>query len=370
MKTIYSKIILIALSIFVTSCDDNETISNTNVSSVTTLYSPTDNSFFNLGAASSALFEWQAAKAEDNGVVLYDVVFDIESGDFSNPIYVTPSDGKGLQRTLNISFTDLNRIAEMAGIESKKTGKLKWTVLSSKGLDIQKSEVSGIFDVERPAGFPMPDELFISGSATEGGAEISTALPFKKVGATKYEIYTSLKSGDYHLITRKTDNALVYSINDSDLEENGSTTYTDAEKVYRIKIDFSDGSVIMSEVQKIDLWFPPKGELLYDFIYSGNGTWKASNVLIEFKQEGWGRDERYKFKFTIDGQDEWFGSANGDNQRPNDDTSESFWYMMPVSDDYWSNCFKFNGNVDNKNADIEVNFKASISNYTHKITAL
>src|SRR4051812_30738598 len=108
MKNIYSKLILLVCAVFLVSCDNDE-LSHTDVSAVNALYSPANNKFYDLGAQSSAVFEWEAAKAEDNGVVLYDVVFDRENGDFSKPIYVIPSDGKGFQRTLNLSFTELNK---------------------------------------------------------------------------------------------------------------------------------------------------------------------------------------------------------------------------------------------------------------------
>jgi len=374
MKTTYIKLLALLGFVLFAGCSDDDTITNTKVSSVEALYSPENNKFYNLGAQSSALFEWEAAKAEDNGVVLYDVAFDKEDGDFSNPIYVTPSDGKGFQRTLNMSFTELNRIAEMAGIPTKSTGKLKWTVLSSKGLEVQNSVVSNIIEVERPGGYPTPDELFLTGTATEGGEDIANAVSLKKTGATSFEVYTSLKSGEYRFITRKADNAEVYYINGSDLETNGETTYGGDGGVYRIRLDFSDGSVTMATVEKIELWFPPLGEYLFDFEYIGNGVWKAADKLIEFKQESWGRDERYKFKFTLEKDggpvEEWYGSVNADNQRPDGNTAEAYWYMVPVTDDYWSNSFKFDGAVDNNHADIEIIFNADVPQYTHKITLL
>src|SRR5690606_27553220 len=295
MKNIYLRIIAMLTVVFAVGCSDDDSLSHTNVSPVDALYAPEDGKFFNLGAQSSALFEWEAAKAEDNGVVLYDVAFDKEDGDFSNPIYVTPSDGKGFQRTLNMSFTELNRIAEMAGIPTKSTGKLKWTVLSSKGLEVQNSVVSNIIEVERPGGYPTPDELFLTGTATEGGEDIANAVYLKKTGATSFEVYTSLKSGEYRFITRKADNAEVYYINGSDLETNGETTYGGDRGVYRIRLDFIDGSVTKTTVENIELWFPPLGKYLFDLEYIGNGVWKAADKLIEFKQESWGRDERYKF---------------------------------------------------------------------------
>jgi hypothetical protein len=50
-----------------------------------------------------------------------------------------PSDGNGLYNKLTISFKDLNKIADLAGIQPQETGKLKWTVMSSKGINVQKS---------------------------------------------------------------------------------------------------------------------------------------------------------------------------------------------------------------------------------------
>ena len=286
-----------------------------------------------------------------------------------------PSDGKGLQNRLNLTFTELNKIAEKAGIATKSVGSLKWTVWSSKGLNTEKSLVSGIFEVERPSGFPTPDELFILGTATEAGDNVSNSLPLKRTGNSTYEIYTSLKAGDYHFISRKSGTPEVFSIEGSDLVADGKTEYTGSEKVYRIRIDFSDGSVKMAEVEKIEIWFPPTGSYLFSFDYVSNGTWRAENKAIEFKQESWGRDERYKFKFTIkdaagNSTEEWFGSTNADNQKPDNNTPESYWFMVPVTDDYWANTFKFAANVDMKNVDIDIIFNSSVSSYTHKITVL
>lgn len=375
MKTIYLKFIIIIAAVFLVSCEnDDDSLTNTDVSAVEALYAPQDNTFFNLGAQSSALFEWQAAKAADNGVVLYDVAFDTEAGDFSNPVYVIPSDGKGLQRTLNLSFTDLNKIAELAGIPTKSTGKLKWTVLSSKGLNKQSAETSGLIEVERPGGFPTPDELFLTGTATEGGDNIADAVAFKKTGATTYEGYTSLTMGEYYFINRKSDTSDKFSINGTDLVADGTTNYEGDDSVFRIRLDFSDGSVNMVKVNKVELWFPPLGEYLFDFNYVGNGTWSAQNEYMEFKQESWGRDERYKFKFTLGEEgseyEEWYGSTNGDNQRPNENTDASYWYMVPVTDDYWSNSFKFDGSADEANITIEVIFNGSTPSYTHTVTVL
>ncbi len=374
MKNIYSKLVLIICAVLLVSCDNDE-LNHTNVTAVNALYSPANNKFYDLNAQSSAVFEWEAAKAEDNGVVLYDVVFDVENGDFSKPIYTMPSDGKGFQRTLNLSFTELAKIAQLAGIATETVGKLKWTVYSSKGINIQKSAVSGIIEVLTPSGFPTPDQLFITGTGSETGEVVADAQAFKKVGPAKFEIYTKLQPGTYQFITRKNGTPEVFYINEGDLKQDGATTYTGDSKVYKISVDFSNGSTTMTEIAKIELWFPPRSEYLFEYTYAGKGIWKADNKKIEFKQESWGRDERYKFKFTVVNgattSEEWYGSINVDNgNRPTETTPASFWYMVPVTSDFWNNSFKFTSAVDNKNVNAVIDFSATAPAYTHSFTVL
>ncbi len=376
MKSAIGKILVLAtLFLGFASCDDDDSLNVAEVSEVEALYSPENNTSYNLEAQSSVVFEWQPSKSADNGFVAYDVVFDVEGGDFSKPIFVTPSDGQGFQSKLNLSFTRLNQIAGIAGIGIGETGKLQWTVWSSKGLDVKLAQETRTIEVIRPDSFPTPDQLFITGAATEGGTDLASALPFVKTGATTYEIYTKLAPGTYNFVTKTSGEFDEFYIeNGSKIKMDGETTYSGDEAVNRIRLDFSDNSVQISTVDKVELWFPPNGEYLFAFDYAGNGTWQVLDEYIEFRQESWGRDERYKFKFTVttngNTQEEWYGSVNGDNQRPNENTADSFYYMVPVSDDYWGNSFKFRGEVDYSNVDINIYFNADVPAYTHVITVL
>lgn len=375
MKKRYSQIILTSLAamLIIVGCKKDEKMNHTQVSPVNSLYAPADNAFLNLGAKSSAVFEWEAAKAEDNGVVLYDVVFDKEDGDFSNPIYTIPSDGNGLKRTLTMSFADLNKIAGMAGIQPEETAKLKWTVISSKGINVQEAKVSRLIEVERPAGFAMPAELYITGSSTEGGEELSNAIAMKQVGTSSFEIYTSLKEGEYFFAERNTGTPATYFIDGNKLKADGKTEVSGTEKVYRIRVDFTNATTDIVEVESVGLWFAPDNKFLFEIPYASNGVWEINDAAIEFKQEDWGRDERYKFRFKTvaeDGSsnDEWYGSTNSDNNRPTETTAASYWYMVPVFDDRWNNSFKFDERVDNNTSDIKVIFNSTVPAYTHVIT--
>lgn len=372
MKKINFLLLILLAPVFaLVSCKDDDELKHTRVSPVEALYAPDDNVFLNLGADSQVIFEWQAARAEDNGVVLYEVVFASEDGDFTQPVYAIPSDGNGLQRRLTLPFSVLNTIAGMAGIPTDAIGKLKWSVVSSKGINVTEAKTSRIIEVQRPAGFPPPDELFITGSATEGGEAIENGLLFKKIGTSEFEIHTKLVPGEYQFATRKTGTPDLYSIADGKLVEGGATTVTE-EAVYRIRLDFSTATTNIAKVETLSLWFAPNGTFLFDIPYAGNGTWKIENAAIEFKQEDWGRDERYKFRFVVDKGgdvvDEWYGSVNSDNSRPNSNTGGSYWHMVPVDGDRWNNCFKFADQVDENESDIEVIFNASVPAYTHVVT--
>ena len=126
MKTIFYSLTLFAsLLLAFTGCGEDNELKNLKVTPVKTLYEPADNKSVVLQSSASATlyFEWEHAKAEDGGMVLYEVVFDKEGGDFSKPIYRVPSDNNGVYNYANISHKQLNKIAGFAGIEPGKQGK-------------------------------------------------------------------------------------------------------------------------------------------------------------------------------------------------------------------------------------------------------
>ncbi|KAA3438774.1 SusE domain-containing protein [Rufibacter hautae] len=364
-----------AALLFLTSCEDDKELDHTQVTEVTNLFTPENNTSIKLEPASgSAVFEWGQAKAEDNGIVFYEVVFDKESGDFSDPIYSIKSDGNGIGNMLTMSYASLNQIAKMAGIASQSKGKIKWTVFSSKGINVKKSSVSHMLELERPAGFAeIPSALYITGSASEGGETLSEALPFKQTQSGVFEIYTSLKAGTYNFASGNTGTPITYSINNGRMVEGGTTTVTGDTKVYRIRLNLNNASAEFTEIKSLGLWFSADNKIWYDLPYAGKGTWEIKNAPVEFKQEGWGRDERYKFRFTVlnaAGEEsmEWYGSQNSDNSRPNSNTALSYWYMFPVNSSQYDYAFKFNENADRKTADIKVDFSATADQYTHSVT--
>ena len=368
-------IALLTLAAFLPGCKKDDYKLNTNLMPVEKLSAPVNNKFTKLQPATSAAlsFEWEQARAEDGSLVLYEVVFDKESGDFSNPVAKIASDGGGIQNKLTLSHKDLNSMAGKAGIAALATGKLKWSVNASKGYNIQPAKESRIIELERPNGFAeIPVDVFLTGAATEAGATLANAMKMKSVTAGVFEIYTSLKDGKYQFVDRKTGTPNTFYLQGELLKENGESTQAGGTKAYRIRLDFNNAAATVTEITGMGLWFAPDNKIMYDLTYAGNSTWSFQNKVITFKQESWGRDERYKFRINVKNAagvagEEWVGSSNADNNRPTDATPAAFWEIRTISNnDQWNYCYKFKAAVDTKNCDVNVYFQAD-KNYTHEV---
>ncbi|WP_158827701.1 SusE domain-containing protein [Mucilaginibacter lacusdianchii] len=361
---------LLAL-IMISSCKKDDRPLDLNLNPVGTLATPNDNADVKLDPTSSAtvLFKWEPATTEDGGAILYEVAFDKASGDFSKPVYKIVSDGAGVKPQLSISHKDLNKIANAAGISSSSTGKLKWTVIASKATNAKLASVSRTLQLERPAGFAeSPTELYITGSATEGGADLSKAVKFKKNEEGVFELYTSLKAGDYIITDKNTAGGKTYYIDNGILKEgNTPVSVSGTQKVYRLNFDFSSATSKVTEIQSIGLFMSAYNSEIGTLNYTGNGKFEAANVAVEFYQFSWGRDERYKFVVHTAAGNEYMGSVNPNNDAPAGKPA-SYFYLVPVTNSQWDNTYKFDPSADKKHVKAEVMLQPDA--YTHKITVL
>lgn len=359
-------------------CKKDDRDINMTITDVTQFYAPNDNLFVKLEPATSASvgFEWDHAKAEDGSLVMYEVAFDEEGGDFSTPVYKMASDGNGVQNRLTLSHKDLNRIANFAGIGSLETGKLVWTVYASKGTNVRKAALARTIEVERPAGFAeIPTEVYLTGDATEAGTDVNAAIKLKSTSPGVYEIYTSLKPGTFNFINRKDANATSYQIQGTALKEGGAVASpATGNKVYRLELDFNNAAVKIWEITKVGYWFAPRNAIEAELTYTGGGTFKASSVPVEFRQESWGRDERYKFRMTLKSADgtestEDWASSNRDNSRPSATTPAAWYQVYKQNVNQWDYTFKFPTEADMKNVDLILNFKPDAA-YNHQVIVL
>jgi starch-binding outer membrane protein SusE/F len=318
---------LMLTAILFYACKKDKRDINLNVSAVSNLFTPAENKFVKLNPAANLneTFEWDQAQAEDGSLVLYEVAFDQENGDFSKPFYTIVSNSGGVQNKLTLSHGQLSQIAALGGSDFFQRKKFRWTVFSTKGTNSVKASVSRIIDLERPGGFAViPGTVYITGSATENGTNLAQALKMQQVSAGVFEIFTKLKAGTYKFVDGTSGTPREFFLRDNGgitelaVAAGGVTTFTGADKIMRITINFNDVNGKMVEVKSIQMWYCMAGAFKTTLNYTSNGEWRSSGYVADWIPQSWAPlgEERYKYKMVYnDGtgdKDLWINSFFGD----------------------------------------------------------
>jgi hypothetical protein len=319
------------------ACSNNGEVRDLGVTAVNKLYEPDNGKDVVLQSSASATlyFEWEPARAEDSGNVLYEVVFDRADGNFSDPLFIVASDNNGGTNHATITHKQLNRIAALAGVESAARGSLKWTVYASKGIHPVKAEEERTLTLTRLAGFAdIPSQLYLTGEGSEAGADLSRALVTKKIAEGEFEIYTKLTEGKaFKFVNAASGTPVEYSLSGEKIVEGGTSTVPKT-GIYKYYLDFNIGSFTTKEVTKVNLflnWSQRKIELPY----KGFGVWEITNYTITGLEGNDNSDDRYKFRMeSSDGETEWRAINNDSKPTGN----EAYYYMVERTNvEQWTN---------------------------------
>ncbi len=321
-----------------TACSSDGEVRDLSVTAVKTLYEPDNGKAVVLqpSASASLYFEWEPSLAEDGGVVLYEVVFDKVDGDFSDPVYISTADNNGGSNHATITHKQLNQIAALAGIESAAQGTLKWTVYASKGIDPVRAEEERTLTLTRLAGFAeVPSQLYITGEATEVGADLDKAMVMKKVADGEFEVFIKLTEGkSFKFVSANTGTPTEYSLNGEKLVEGGSITAAKT-GIYKYYIDFNAGSFTSKEVTKVK-WFLNWSQKEIELDYQGLGVWALNGYTVTGLTDSDNTDDRYKFRMeSSDGETEWRAAINNDSKPTGND---EYYYMTEKANvEQWTN---------------------------------
>lgn len=338
MKKILMKLFIVSTFIFAfIACSDDGEVRDLDVSAVGSLYEPDNGKTITLQASASATlyFEWEPARAEDGGMVLYEVAFDEADGNFSDPLFVAAADNNGGSNHATFTHKQLNKIAAMAGIESAQQGTLKWTVFSSKGINPVKAEEERTLSLTRLSGLAdIPDNLYITGAATENGDDLSKALVMKKLADGEFEIYTKLTEGEtFKFVSATTGTPLEFSLSGEKIVEGGASSVPKT-GVYKYYLDFNIGSFITKEVTKVSLYLN-WSQMKIELPYKAYGVWELTNHTITGLTGGENSDDRYKFRMeSSTGETEWRAVNNDSKPTGN----EAYYFMVEKNDvQQWTN---------------------------------
>jgi hypothetical protein len=211
--------------------------------------------------------------------------------------------------------------------------------------------------------------LYITGTATEAGDDVTKAIALKKTADGVFELYTSLQPGAYHLTDAPSANGTSYYLDANGMiqQGSGSTMVTAATQTIRLSLDFNIATSKIVVLQSLGLYVSAYDAEQGQLTYVGNSTWEVADVPITFYQFSWGRDDRYKFILhTADGL-EYYGSENVNNNPPAGQPADYF-YLLPVTNDQWNNTYKFPPAADMHHVKVDVYFQAGTP-YTHTTTA-
>lgn len=374
MTRILKNVFLLAtLALSLWGCDSSTGFS-TETSAVQSLYVPEGDYSVTLEANSSETFEWAPAKAEDGGLVMYEVAFDSPDGDFSDPLYRVPSDNNGVATTATISHETLNKAAAQAGLESQETGQLAWTVISSKGVNEKVSPERRAIQITRLPGFANPpSNLYLTGDGTEAGGNLADAMQLKPTGDGQFEIYTRLTEGSFIFVNDVTGSPREFSIADGSIMENSSGSTVEASGVYRIRLNFTTGSANLAQIENFEMYLSPADEYLFNLPYQEDGVFMAEEQPFSFAQPSYGPDSRYKFRMTLsqNGEQfyEWWGNDVPDVGRPDDSSPDSYFFLYPVpeSGGQFDYIFKMPLEFDQSLINVTAYFQAGREQYTHEV---
>ena len=312
---------------FMASCEETETYGDLVPSDE--LYFPRDKYTVDLSTGKDIILEW---KSSGEGFVVYEVVFDTETGDFSNPLYVILSANNGASPNVTVSSPTLNSIALKAGCLPGSTVTLKWTVRVWKGAESALYDESRNISVTRANTVsPLPIEVSVSGTATENDEtiELVAATPVsdtkgnpnyvsqvqREIGG--FECFTRLDAGNF---TVTDDQGRYFRLDESGSilqAEEGTVTENTETGIYYLYLDFNTMRWSKKEIDKVEFERRAGYGAIGVMDYKGNGVW----TLVDFD---WGSesDSRYAFIcYYKDGTSEKWGHFEDDCRQSKDPDS-------------------------------------------------
>ncbi|MDR0385922.1 MAG: glycoside hydrolase family 88 protein [Prevotellaceae bacterium] len=327
------------------------------VKAVEQLIAPADGKTFELAKNMPPVkFEWEKAEANKKVALAYEIFFFAENGTPSEPIHKLPATTNSASITLSV----LSEIATKAGIEVGDSGIVKWTVRAYYGSVSALSTAVNTIVIKRPEAETPVTKLFLTGSGTEFGEDISESMPFVKNTGTEFTVFSRLTAGlPFKFVSdREGDKIRSFSVKNNKLVEDGTDATIAKTGVYKIRVNIASASVEMKEITDISLFYCVK----YRYIplqYEGRGKWKTV-CLINFSREGWGEENRYKFRMIE-------GTVNKFLEKVSEGSSAMKEAVISnpenLGDQLWSGIWGYSSNLKDRWAEVVVDMYGN----THSI---
>ncbi|MDR0510932.1 MAG: SusE domain-containing protein [Rikenellaceae bacterium] len=320
------------------------------------------------------IFAWDPGTAEDGQLPMYEVAF-----------YTSPTGGREVYRisagsgsTVAIGHKEINKAASAAGVDVGQEGTVYWGVIASRGANESASAARNRITVKRLFGFNViPANVYITGSGSETGEDLSKALRFKPAGEDggEFEIFTELGAGSYSFVDGRGGTVRRFGVSGTELVESDAPTAVASPGIYRIVLDFNTRNVSMQQISNMRYVMCIKKNVICALEYRGNGYWRSENFTVNFN-DGWD-DDRYFFRCLTDGADTKVGARNPDfgGSPGSGYTGPQFYtyFGQPEGNPDWDYSFKaissYRG-ATTKKVNVNLYLSGELDNYYHLIEYL
>lgn len=241
-------------------------------------------------------FNWDPAISSEDYQVRYSIVLDtIGSTDYSTPILSKPSENAGKATTVGFSASEIDLALSYAGYPADSNAEVAVVVLANS-IDKVASDVQEVI-IKRFASEYKPQQLFLTGPATEGGADLAEALQMRSLKDSdgshtyKFEAYTHLEGGEnFSIISKRQMPAHLYGGSEGELVKNGSPLQVSEPGEYKITVDLEADTYTLKKVDYLSI----VGDVIPNgwggdeaMEYQGDGIWKRQ-IYLQTPESGTG----------------------------------------------------------------------------------
>ena len=233
-------------------------------------------------------FQWEEAVSTAGFQVRYELQIDtLGSTDHESPIISITSDNNGKSTSASIQASALDLALSYAGYSANTTSEVEWTVVAI--CQDTKTYATRSINITRFENEYVPNQLFIAGSATEVGTNISAAIPMRHLENSSgestfiFEAYTSLDAGgSFKLYSNQELPAHQYGGGEGTIEKNGTPITVEESGQYRITVNLNDHTY---SLWKIEHWsivgsvIPNAWDGDEPLEYIGGGVWETTMFL-------------------------------------------------------------------------------------------
>lgn len=233
-------------------------------------------------------FTWTAAESSARYQVRYTLVLDtVGSVDYNTPIVRKTSDNGGKETKASFTASEIDLALSYAGFTAGGNAQVELVVIAVS-LDKQTLDSREI-SITRFESEYKPQQLFLSGAATEAGNDLSQAISLRSFSNANgnltyaFETYTHLEAGKgFKVYGNSAMPAHVYGGSDGLLIKNGEAISVPESGEYRLSINLEENTYQLLKIDYLSI----VGDVIPNgwggdapLEYKGNGLWQAEMYL-------------------------------------------------------------------------------------------